>query len=364
MIDKELISSLRRDVSLENGKINVDIEGAQGFEYAFYLHYGKDLEQEFYKDRLSFNFKTIINVNSFFSVSVFYKEESTGEILRISDKYYLNEKVYKFGAENLFEDEYSKIDYYDIGGKSTFIVFNGGGAVKNTAPFGLNFIVEQGFNVISCSHENNLYQNLSFEVFEHVVKPHILDKSVFLYGSSLGAYAALYYSGAVDGTVIAAAPRNSIHPLLKSSKDKSEKSKVNFTHKSFNDIKLTTKEIYVFLDKFQLPDVYFYNEAISKFYKKINLIYVDYAGHELLFHLNKTKQLKKIILNIMDGQLPIIYDKQSQYTDLGRIKIDYQLEKFDAVVRNAEFFLTEPSYDEKLKKQASTLLERAKNQLT
>ncbi|WP_347456079.1 hypothetical protein ABEF89_00505 [Acinetobacter thermotolerans] len=221
--------------------------------------------------------------------------------------------------ENIIEHDNYKIDYYNISSNSTFIVFNGYGSNKKSKPFGLLFLINLGFNVISVLQDNNQYQGLSFEDFEFYVAKYVKNKNVFLYGSSLGAYAAIYYAGAVNGTVIAAAPRNSAHPIMNSTSENFKD--VKFLHKDISANQKTCQLVYVFIDPLNDVDMFFLKNVIYSSYPNLILLPFKFAGHEVLYHLNKTNQLKNIISEIVDGKMPAVdVNVESICTDLGRAK--------------------------------------------
>ena len=108
-----------------------------------------------------------------------------------------------------------RIVFYNNNSDVVFITFNGMTGSLESAPFGKNYLLKKGFSVIACFQEKGSdYQFLSFERFKDVVSSVLKNKNVFLYGSSLGGYCSIYYAGAVNGTVIAASPRLTKHPIL------------------------------------------------------------------------------------------------------------------------------------------------------
>ncbi|MBS7824938.1 hypothetical protein J7547_06900 [Wohlfahrtiimonas chitiniclastica] len=181
------------------------------------------------------------------------------------------------------------IENYDIGSDITFIVFQVTGSNKKTAPFGLEFLLLRGYNVIACNQNNNQYQELSYDDFQDIISPYVKNKKVFLYGSSLGGYCAVYYAGAVNGTAIAAAPRNSLHPALSLKQDST------FKHTELIDKELSTQPIYIFIDPHQSKDIYYLDNHILPAYPHSTVLRFEYAGHEVLTHISRTKQLSKIL---------------------------------------------------------------------
>src|SRR5690554_96551 len=70
--------------------------------------------------------------------------------------------------------------------------------------FAEDFLTYYGIESICFSLEGkSFYQTLDLKKFKEIVECYVVGKKVVLYGASLGGYAAIYYSGAVDGQAIA-----------------------------------------------------------------------------------------------------------------------------------------------------------------
>src|SRR5690625_4435151 len=96
----------------------------------------------------------------------------------------------------LYQDADNKccIKYYNNYSTKTFITFHGIRGDIHSKGFGLDFLLKSGYNVIACTNAiGSYYQSLSFEAFKEAVCPVVAEKQVFLYGSSLGGYCAIYY---------------------------------------------------------------------------------------------------------------------------------------------------------------------------
>lgn len=317
------VLALVRSVSLLDGVLKVHTERLLGSEYAFYFVCKGHVEKKHYSENSQVEFD-LPSGSSFFSI-VYYYKVGGGKVFSIKVDYLLKGSEIKVADyETIYETKDNKIIHYDLGAETTFVVFNGTMSTKNSIPFGLNFLLSRGFNVISCLQDNDTqYQELSFESFRSVVLPYVKNKKVVCYGSSLGGYCAVYYAGAINASVIAAAPRNSAHPdLIKKKKGKSRFLPGLYKHKSIGENELTKKDVVVMLDPYHMIDVSFYRRYIRACYRNnIRLIEIPHAGHEVLYYLKDTQQLSDLIFSVIDEQpCEINPTVKSKYTDIGLAK--------------------------------------------
>lgn len=314
------MKEIERKVINNNGFIEAVTEDVSGCQYAFYLKKNTVIEKVFYSDssRCCFDHSFTEGV---YTIVFFYKN-NYDKVSYSLDFYIDNTKtLVDLKKETIIDSSGFKIDYYDIGSEKTFIVFNAARSRKNHTPFGLNYLIKNKFNVISCLQNDNQYQELSFEDFKKYVQPLVKEHQVYLYGSSLGGYCAIYYSGAVNGTVIAGAPRNSSHPLiLERLKSKAYYDSHEFKHVGFDENPLTDRNIYVFYDPYVNTDHFFINHFLKTTFTNLKLFECDHAGHEVLMHLNETKQLHQIIMSITKNKDPKVIDIDSSYIYLGKSK--------------------------------------------
>lgn len=311
---------LNRLVLDNDGLITLETEEKNGFEYAFYLKHPDGLEKLLFTKNKRFDSKVRYKKGSYKAI-FFYRFNSS--VVKNEVYFYIDIngllEIKEMNKSCVVDMEGYKIDFYNIGSSKTFIVFNATGTNKKTQPFGLEYLIRKGFNVVACLQDENQYQELSFNDMEKYVAPLIKNHEVYLYGSSLGGYCAVYYAGAVNGTVIAAAPRNSAHPLLIDySKNQSPYLKEDFKHLNFSDNKTTNKSVYVFYDPYEKKDLLFIESLIKNVFDNLYLIRCDYAGHEVLYHLNKTDQLSEIITAITSNKKPVIQEVDSAYTYFGK----------------------------------------------
>ena len=353
MVDLNVSKELKRNIVNKNGFIELETEYVEGLEYAFYLTHFAGTEKTKYTEKSSSCFDVSFEEGRY--TAIFYyknneKKTSYKVYFNINDKKEIELK--ELVIKNIAEKDGYKIDFYDIGASKTFIVFNGADSLKTTAPFALTYLNKRGFNVIACLQNNNQYQDLSFEDFEAYVSPLIVEKDVYLYGSSLGGYCALYYAGAVNGTVIASAPRNSAHPILvEPAQGESRFSKSDFKHSIFNSNKKTNRNIFIFFDPYVKNDVYFINTLIKTSFDNLTLINCDFAGHEVLYHLNHTKQLDGIIEAIVNNNTPIVRAVNSSYTYIGQAKQALSIGDYEKSVLLSEKALKDKTIKEPTRKK-------------
>lgn len=117
----------------------------------------------------------------------------------------------------LLDDAQVRIEHFHRGGEGRTLVvtFDPLLYLWDRPPFGHEFLLKQALDVVAVRKKTeNFYQPLSREAFEAAVRPVAAQyRRVVSYGSSLGAYAALYYGRDEPWIVIASSPRNSTHPV-------------------------------------------------------------------------------------------------------------------------------------------------------
>lgn len=217
-----------------------------------------------------------------------------------SKKFY-TPNISRSGAYTLAESDGFLITYHKNTQPSEKVGISFGGLPSKKTPtgFGSNFILKQGFDHIFVAQQaGSQYQELSVQDFVRAVKPYIHGKIVFTYGSSLGAYAALYYGGAIDAAIIASAPKNSAHPYMK----KKQFSHIEFKHKTeLGDVPKSRHQPIVLFDPHRSEDKKFINNWVKPAYPDANLLEFPYAGHTVLNTMQKSGVLKHFITTYLDN---------------------------------------------------------------
>lgn len=311
-------------IELNDNKICLSTKD-KATEYAFYLYFKESVEKVMYSKNSTALFD--IQKGSGLYKAVFFKKQVDGTRIIETLYFCIDNNIVRIVEFSVLKDvENYKITLYDINSEVSFIVFMETNTTKNTRPFGLDYLLSRGYNVIACNQNNDQYQGLSYEDFGEVVSPIVQGKKVFLYGSSLGGYCAVYYAGAVNGTVIAGAPRNSAHPSMLDFVDYGFYSANDFKHKNIINNHISEGNVYIFLDPHQSRDVFFIEKFIKPAYgDQVQLIEFPYGGHEVLHHVNKTKQLSNIIDSIISE------------SSLSR-SIDYDLDSEFSLYTKADFY--------------------------
>lgn len=330
MLDK--IESLHRNVFKYNDKICLETDTIEGVKYAFYLENSNSIKKRFYSNDSMSIFDMPFD-KGIYQATFFYQFD--GRRHAVSQYFSINNvgDVTFFVKNTVAEEEKWKLDFYDAKSETTFIVFNAAGSKLSDKPFGLDYLLLKGYNVIAFLQDNNHYQELSFERMKELVTPLIDGHEVFLYGSSVGGYCAIYYAGAVNGTVISAAPRNPCDPdLIKNWNEEFGSNKIIYKHSKLINNPLTSKNVYIIYDPFVEIDVYFIDSFVCPAYSNVKLIESDYAGHQVLYHLKQTKQLPSILEAIVEGRdkdIAIDNELESCFTDAGKAQYFFDKKDYD-----------------------------------
>ncbi|WJS83801.1 hypothetical protein [Paracoccus sp. TOH] len=229
------------------------------------------------------------------------------------------------------------------------IVITFGGQPSGLADdgFGTPFCLEHGWDTIYVAQRHGTqFQGLSIQDFQTVVRPVCAGRDVVTYGSSLGAYAALYYGGAVDARMIAAAPMlPAWRPLkLRAYED------LPVTHGDIKDGPLSRHDPVVIYDPHIRNDTHLIRELVAPAYPNLRPVEVPYAGHTVLVTLSQARLLKPLVLGIIEHDAIIPFDPPGEGTaiyhgELGRslIRTDRkaaraELEKSLAIAPSKRFF--------------------------
>lgn len=214
----------------------------------------------------------------------------------------------------LAEDDGYLITYHPakVATKKLLITFGGLPSSKTRTGFGSDFAMKNGYHHIFVAQSaGSQYQQLSLEQFRDSVLPVCKDKDVYAYGSSLGGYCAIYYSGIINAQAIAAAPKNSAHPSLKHNL----KQPVEFKHKEMVDAPKSSRAPIIVYDPHQREESRFIEKLIVPAYPDTKLVKVPYSGHLVLQVMSEHGILRRFINGVInDGVVtPVEYDVEKCY---------------------------------------------------
>lgn len=237
--------------------------------------------------------------------------------------------------------------------KKLLITFGGLPSSKTRTGFGSDYAIKKGYHHIFVAQAaGSQYQDLSLEEFRDAVLRLCADKDVYTYGSSLGGYCALYYAGIINAQAIAAAPKNSAHPMLKHNL----KRPMEFKHSELVDAPKSTKSPIVIYDPHQREDARYIERLILPAYKNTNLVMVPFSGHLVLQVLNEHRLLKSFIEGVIENNevVDIHYDVDGCSV--------WNYEKGRVLVRDGNPELAMPFLEKSLKirysKEADNLLKK------
>lgn len=343
MIMNEKTVSLIRSIHCKDGNIALETEEADGMQYAFYLEHKGGIEKFFYSKESQLIFDIPFTKGNY-KATFFYKHGQ--HKVSYSKSFSINNlgEVIEIVRTSIAATNDWKIDYYNVNSQTTFIVFNAAGSNLTDKPFGLDYLLLKGFNVIACLQNDNHYQELDFSTFKTLVEPLTEGKKVILYGSSVGGYCALYFAGAVNGKVIAAAPRNPAHPeLINRFSSEFGSNTVIYRHINMRYNPRTNKSIYIIYDPFVEVDVFYITELVKPIYPNVNLIESKHAGHQVLYHLNITNQLASLVEAIVYGieeNICVDESKESCFSDAGQADYYYKLGAYEKALYYLDRALT------------------------
>lgn len=203
------------------------------------------------------------------------------------------------GAYTLAEAPGYLITYHKNKNFTDKVVISFGGlpSRKSATGFGSQFIQKQGYDHIFVAQAaGTQYQHLPLADFVKAVEPYIVDKHVFTYGSSLGAYAATYYGGAINASIIASAPKNSAHPSMR----KKRFSHIEFLHKELDEVPKSQNAPLILFDPFRTEETQFIKKWVLPAYPDAYLLKMPYAGHLVLQSMQEAGILKSFITTYIE----------------------------------------------------------------
>lgn len=141
------------------------------------------------------------------------------------------------------------------------------------------------------------YQELSLDDFYQSVAPFAaLYPRTVAYGSSLGAYCALYFGGAIGARVISSSPRNSLHPSVVTKK----RATPLYRHADLDAVPISEHPPVVLHDPSVAVDVAFLNAVVKPMDERLKVIEVPFAGDAILQALRESGELSSFIGSLIE----------------------------------------------------------------
>lgn len=203
----------------------------------------------------------------------------------------------------LLEDEHTRIEHFHRGGEGGTLVVTFDPILYDwhRPPFGHEFLRKQALDVVAVrKKQENFYQPLSRAAFAAAVRPVAAQYArVVSYGSSLGAYAALYFGRDEPWTVIASSPRNSSNPQFGS---KAWQKRIAFQHERFlPETSPRCEAIILFDPRDKLDRRYIEGEVLPQF-GQAQVVRVPFSGHPSNQFLGEIGFIAPFVRSVLAGQ--------------------------------------------------------------
>lgn len=182
-----------------------------------------------------------------------------------------------------------------------FVTFDGLPGGFSTTGFGTEFLAKNGYVSLHVTCKRNTgYQQVASKELVHALTSHIENKNVFLYGSSVGGYAALYFSSDVRGTAIAFSPLCPSDPVL----DGAFQSGSNqpFLHAPLSEKDNSgSLDQFVIYDPLVKYDSLYFNERVNRAFPTAHVYSVPGGQHSVAKTLLNNGCLKDFFFSIVNG---------------------------------------------------------------
>jgi len=172
--------------------------------------------------------------------------------------------------------------------------------------FGQQFLEKQGYAVVSVKkRRDNWYRDLSFEDFTKAVGPLLagFDRR-FTYGTSMGGYAALYYSTCIGATAIAISPRNSIDPRFLITSYSHFITSWPTQHRPLPEISDPSLRPYVVFDPLVSADKTYIEREVRPAFPVAHFVEFAFSGHPSAQAMLEVGKLKQFAQAALGGEWP------------------------------------------------------------
>lgn len=247
-------------------------------------------------------------------------------------------------------DNYEITLYATYSSKKCIITFGEIDSKLEESGFGSKLILMDGYDHIYVAQKiNTQYQFLKAEEFKEIIQNEIIDKEVFTYGSSLGAYCAIYYGGIINANILALSPRIPAHPIINDLIRGVFKNK-GFFHKELINTVKTHNRVAIFYDKDNYIDNYYINIFVKPAYPNASYYYISHAGHYTARALLLSDELKNIARSFFENRELIFTLNEEEIINwhlkrvkkrLEQNKLFHARENLDVLLRSSKAFDSE-----------------------
>lgn len=218
----------------------------------------------------------------------------------------------------------------------TLVSFGGLPSGISSKGFGTAFALKNGYDAIYVAQAaGSQYQGLSIEEFTEAIAPVVQGRRVVAYGSSLGAYCALYYGGAIDAQIISSAPKNSAHPSML----KKKYADLDFRHRDVVETPRSSKRPVVLYDPYREEETNFIESQVRPAYPDGHYLRFPFAGHTVLDTLLRAGKLSGFIRAIIEEDRILQPDLSTGTSAIWNAEVGRKLMR-EGNPEKAELFLT------------------------
>lgn len=217
-------------------------------------------------------------------------------------------------VELLWDDAHSRIEWHrppGSAGRPVVVTFDPLLYLWPKPAFGLDFLLRQQAQVVTVRRKTeHFYQPLDRATFLQALAPVLAaGPRLLAYGSSLGAYAALYYLREVDAEVIALSPRVSVHPTLGTA---GWQAKVDFRHEPLDPAGTPARcRACIAYDPRDAIDRRFVDEALRPAFPQARFQRLPFTGHPVTAFLSEAQHLSAWIRAWLDDRPPPPLDRRA-----------------------------------------------------
>lgn len=186
------------------------------------------------------------------------------------------------------------------------ITFGGQPSGRSVEGFGTGWCRAHGLDsVYVAQRKGTQYQGLDLDSFANAVGNIASGRDVVCYGSSLGAYAALYFGGCINARIVAAAPMLPAYPPLNRAPDR-----IPILHMPLPEAPSSTHSPIILYDPTLPSDSLIVADMVRPAYPDARYMRLEYAGHTVLNYLAKAGVISPLIWSmitqdqIIDVNLP------------------------------------------------------------
>jgi hypothetical protein len=206
-------------------------------------------------------------------------------------------------SQILVDDEEIRIDHFRRSDalRTLVVTFDPIAYSWDRPPYGHEFLHKQELDVLAVRKKReNFYQPLSREAFEAAVTAvAVRYERVIAYGSSLGAYAALYFGRDQPWTVIASSPRNSSHPQYGNAY---WQTRAEFRHERLSaETKSRCRAIILYDPRDLIDRRYLEGEVLPQF-EQADVLRVPFTGHPSNHALSEMGFIAPFVRAVLAGE--------------------------------------------------------------